>query len=169
MLISKDYKNQNETAHKNDKTWGTTAWRYADLVRGLSQEVKAESILDYGAGKETLKATCPELNIFSYDPSIKEISKSPGKHDLVCCIDVLEHIEPDCLEDVLDDLQRVTKKLGFFLISTVPAIKKLPDGRNAHLIVEDERFWLPKLIDRFGIGMVRNDVNSISVIVNKCP
>ena len=166
MLISKEYQEQNSKAHSEDTEWGTTAYRFADLVRELSNQIKAESILDYGAGKQTLRGALPGMNIHSYDPCIKEISKSPGRHDLVCCIDVLEHVEPDCLDEVLDDLKRVTKKMGFFLISTVPAKKHLPDGRNAHLIVEDEKFWLPKLLARFGRGMVRNEGNGLVVFVN---
>jgi len=31
------------------------------------------------------------------------------------------------------------------------AVKVLPDGRNAQLIQEDFRFWLPKLWTRFDI------------------
>ena len=164
-LISDAYKEQNIEAHK-EPAWGTTAHHYANLVRGLSNELHAESILDYGAGKQTLKGACPELPIQSYDPAISEISLPPEPCDLVCCIDVLEHIEPEYLDNVLDDLQRVTKKMGFFDISTVKAIKKLPDGRNAHLIIESEHFWLPKLLDRFGIGMVRNEGNALTVFVN---
>ncbi len=166
MLISEEYREQNIEAHKQPD-WGTTAHYYSNLVRGLSREVGAETILDYGAGKQTLKGACPELPITSYDPAIPEISDAPEPCDLVCCIDVLEHIEPECLDAVLDDLQRVTNKLGFFIISTVPAIKKLPDGRNAHLIVEKEHFWLPKLLDRFSIGMMRNEEKAITVMVTK--
>ena len=62
---------------------------------------------------------------------------------------MLENIEPDCLDDVLDDLQRVTRKNLFVEVSTQKAIHKLPDGRNAHLIVEPCRWWINQLWDRF--------------------
>jgi hypothetical protein len=66
-------------------------------------------------------------------------------------VDVLEHIEPDCLDDVLDDLKRVTKGIGFFTVACGPAAKVLPDGRNAHLIQEPPEWWLPKLLERFDL------------------
>lgn len=166
-MISEAYRKQNEQCHKDDESWGTTAHHHAQVVHHLAMELGAESILDYGAGKQTLKKALPALNIFSYDPSIKAISKKPGRHDLVCCIDVMEHVEPEFVDDVLDDLQRVTKKMAFILISTVKAVKILPDGRNAHLVVEDEHFWLPKLLDRFDIGMIRNEGNALTCFVSK--
>lgn len=59
------------------------------------------------------------------------------------------------------------RNTGFFTISTVPAIKKLPDGRNAHLIVEDYRWWLPKIWERFNITVYQNLGTEFSVIVDK--
>ena len=62
---------------------------------------------------------------------------------------MLEHIEPDYLENVLDDLQRVTFRHTYFSIYTGPAIRVLPDGRNAHLIQQPPKWWLPKIMERF--------------------
>jgi hypothetical protein len=62
---------------------------------------------------------------------------------------VLEHIEPELLDTVLDDLQRVTMGLGIFTVHTGPAVKVLPDGRNAHLIQQPAQWWLPKFLARF--------------------
>ena len=67
----------------------------------------------------------------------------------VACIDVLEHIEPHLLDNVLDDLKRVTAGVGVFTVNTGPAKKVLPDGRNAHLIQQPARWWLPKILERF--------------------
>jgi 2-polyprenyl-3-methyl-5-hydroxy-6-metoxy-1,4-benzoquinol methylase len=66
---------------------------------------------------------------------------APEPHDIVACTDVLEHIEPDCLDDVLKDIRRCTKKVAFLLIATRPAIKVLADGRNAHLIQQPYTWW----------------------------
>lgn len=68
---------------------------------------------------------------------------------MVVCIDVLEHIEPDCLEAVLDDLKRVTASFGIFTVATGPAKKVLADGRNAHLIQQDPEWWMMKIFARF--------------------
>ena len=72
----------------------------------------------------------------------------------MCCIDVLEHVEPHLLDNVLTDLRRVTKNVGFFTVHTGPAVKTLSDGRNAHLIQQSATWWLTKLSDYFQIGHV---------------
>jgi hypothetical protein len=41
--------------------------------------------------------------------------------------------------------------VAFITIHTGPAMKHLPDGRNAHLTQEPIEWWLPKLTDRFDI------------------
>ncbi len=76
--------------------------------------------------------------------------------DLVCCIDVLEHIEPLYLDAVLADLRRITVNVGMFTIHTGPAMKTLTDGRNAHLIQKPSSWWLPKLCERFEITHLRD-------------
>lgn len=35
--------------------------------------------------------------------------------DVVCCMDILEHIEPNLLDNVLKEFSRITKGLGFLL------------------------------------------------------
>ncbi len=52
---------------------------------------------------------------------------------------------------MLRDLKRVTKRKLFFNIATRPAQKTLPDGRNAHLIVETAEWWLNQLWERFKV------------------
>ena len=67
---------------------------------------------------------------------------------------MLEHIEPACLDEVLDDLERVTRKIGFFVIANRPAKKVLADGRNAHLIQEDVDWWRARLERRFAMHQI---------------
>jgi hypothetical protein len=69
----------------------------------------------------------------------------------VVCIDVLEHIEPDYLSNVLLELKRMTQQVGLFTVHTGPAKKILLDGRNAHLIQEPASWWLEQLIHHFNI------------------
>ena len=66
----------------------------------------------------------------------------------------MEHVEPPLLENVLADLRRVTKNIGFFTVHTGPASKTLSDGRNAHLIQQSATWWLTKLSAYFRIGHV---------------
>ena len=86
-----------------------------------------------------------------YEPSNELWSSTPEPTEFVACIDVLEHIEPELLDNVLNDLQRVTMKFGLFTIHTGPAAKTLPDGRNAHLIQEPLSWWEDKIKLRFKI------------------
>jgi len=111
-------------------------------------------LLDYGAGKGRLGITLKQhiqrpLTIHHYDPAIPEWASPPEPCGFVACIDVLEHIEPDLIDNVLDDLARVTAGVGVFTVHTGPAAKFLSDGRNAHLIQRPSSWWLPKLMDRF--------------------
>ena len=69
---------------------------------------------------------------------------------VVACIDVLEHIEPDLLDHVLDDLQRVVAGVGFH--GARRRRGKNPAGRrNAHLIQKPASWWLPKFFERFDL------------------
>lgn len=107
-----------------------------------------QSVSDYGAGKQNLlvglrSAGIDSVDYYPYDPAFEEYGE-PKAADLVCCIDVLEHIEPDKLENVLLDLARITVDFGFFSIHMGPAAKILSEGRNAHLIQEPSSWWLPK-------------------------
>ena len=73
--------------------------------------------------------------VYNYDPVTSPIDL-PKKADLVYSSDVLEHIEPDQLESVLNNLYSIADKYQYHLIACHPAKKKLSDGRNAHLIIE---------------------------------
>jgi hypothetical protein len=88
---------------------------------------------------------------------------------MVCCIDVLEHIEPDLLDNVLDDLKRVTKRIGFFTVSTSPAEKTLPDGRNAHLIQAAPEWWLPKFMERFELHVFQRTPDGFCIVCMALP
>jgi len=106
----------------------------------LAASLKTTCVLDYGSGKGYLAKSMP-YPIWEYDPVIPGKDESPRPADLVVCTDVLEHIEPDKLEYVLDDIRRVTKQLGYFVIHTGPSAKILADGRNSHLIQKPENWW----------------------------
>jgi 2-polyprenyl-3-methyl-5-hydroxy-6-metoxy-1,4-benzoquinol methylase len=148
--ITKSYKKLNEQLHETNETYGTSGWKWAKHVKTLSEEFKTTDILDYGCGKSTLQRELP-FEIFQYDPAIQRHSKYPSAHDIVVCTDVLEHIEPEYLNVVLDELHKLTKKVILLTIATRPACKTLPDGRNTHLIVENGDWWIEKLNKRFTI------------------
>ena len=167
MLISEEYRKQQETLHENPN-YGVASVSYAPLVTSLIDRLEIDEMLDYGAGKGRLAQSIKpsrKLLIELYDPARPEWADTPNPRQFVTCIDVLEHIEPELLDNVLDDLKRVTKEYGFFTIHTGPAVKTLLDGRNAHLIQEDFRWWLPKLWSRFDIHSMSHTTGGFYVVV----
>jgi hypothetical protein len=69
--------------------------------------------------------------------------------DVVVCADVMEHIEPECLDDVILHIRALAKQYAIFVIATQPSKKIMDDGRTAHLIVEGSGFWFAKLSSLF--------------------
>ena len=154
-LISVEYRRMQEELHRNPN-YGVASVQYAPVVAELLKQIGSAELLDYGAGKgrlgetlKTLMANPPKLR--HYDPARPEWSATPQPAPFVTCIDVLEHIEPELLDNVLDDLRRVTASAGFFTVHTGPAVKVLADGRNAHLIQQPPAWWLPKFLSRFDL------------------
>jgi len=160
-IISKEYIELNKKLHESTPTYGMGGAKYADTTLKLAKTLINDnnqfvSILDFGAGKGTLGTELAKSNIIiaEYDPAIPGKDETPRPADLVICTDVLEHIEPDKLEFLLDELKRVTRKLGYYVISTRKAGKILADGRNAHLIVEGKDWWESKLKKYFTVNKV---------------
>jgi acetolactate synthase regulatory subunit len=159
--------------HSAPEKWGTAAkLRFAEIIKFI-REQSVTDILDYGAGSANrlsamLNNAYPgEFFCTDYDPAIPEISQKPEPHSLVTCIDVLEHVEPELLDNVLCDLKRVIKQAGFFVIYTMPAQRFLKNGKNAHLIVESAEWWVEKLSKYFDVTVVQKSNSDVAVIV-KC-
>jgi hypothetical protein len=88
---------------------------------------------------------------------------------LIYSSDVLEHIEPELLDDTLQSLCECAVKYQYHLIACHPAKKSLSDGRNAHLIIEDPSWWNNKLKSLKNWNIVYEDVIERDVIVKKGP
>jgi hypothetical protein len=113
------------------------------------------SITDFGAGKCSLENALKtrfgiRVKYHPYDPAFPEYQE-PVPAELICCIEVLEHVEPDHLDAVLTTLQKITLNFGFLTVNTAAAKKFLPDGRNAHLIQEPISWWLSQLSKYFEV------------------
>ena len=152
-LISEEYRKMQQQLHENPN-YGVASVQFAPLVAQVIEAAATHELLDYGAGKGRLGIALKQyiqrpLTIHHYDPAIPAWSAPPQPCGFVACIDVLEHIEPALLDNVLDDLRRVTADVGVFTVHTQPAVKILPDGRNAHLIQQPPAWWLPKFLERF--------------------
>src|SRR5262245_8603332 len=130
LLISEGYRAMQQKLHENP-AYGMASVYFAPIVANVVKAVRATELLDYGAGKgrlgEELRTKFGlQLDIHHYDPAIPAWSAPPPPRRLVACLDVLEHIEPDLLDNVLDDLKRVVLGVGVFTVHTGAALKVLP-------------------------------------------
>ena len=166
--ISSEYLELQRKLHANPN-YGVASILIAPIVKEFFEAGKFVSISDYGAGKRNLYHTLTNLGLkkfkyYAYDPVFPDYGP-PQSADLVCCIDVLEHIEEEFLDDVLKDLKMITVKIGFFTIATGPAKKKLEDGRNAHLIQKPSNWWLIKLCKHFEIEHLQKQPGGFLLVV----
>ena len=166
-VISDNYREQQQKLHENPN-YGTASVQFAPIVSKLINQTQVDELLDYGAGKMRLFQNLKvghKLKLQAYDPAIPDLAGEPKPMQMVTCIDVLEHIEPEMLDNVLDHLKALTQEIGFFTVHTGPAVKVLPDGRNAHLIQEPASWWLPKLLNRFELQTFQKTPNGFFVVV----
>ena len=163
-LISAEYRQLNAQLHRENMAYGVGGEKHAEQVLKLTKVLKTKDVLDYGCGKGRLAKGLP-FHIQEYDPAVPGKEESPKPADIVVCTDVLEHIEPEKLGDVLRDLKRCTRLVGYFTIHMGPASKTLPDGRNTHLIQRPRKWWELRLRKRFQIGKISEEGQLLTVVV----
>jgi len=169
-VITEEYRVQQAALHAACPEYGVASAFFAPAVARIVKDQGVTELLDYGAGKgrlgrelaRLLGEACPPMR--HYEPAVPEWASAPAPADMVACIDVLEHVEMDCLDDVLEDLARVTARLGLFTVHTGPAIKTLPDGRNAHLIQQPAGWWLTRLFRHFTLTTLLRIPNGFMVV-----
>lgn len=167
MLITEEYRQLNAKLHENPKYGSRRREALYGQIRQLMKQTGSQTLLDYGCGKgemaKHLPATC-------YDPCVEQFSARPELHDMVACCDVLEHIEPDLLTNVLIDIRNLADRAVYLVISTRPAAKTLADGRNAHLIVKPLEWWSEVLTQHFPfwqLTITNSDISQITVLGTK--
>lgn len=159
MLISESYRRLNADLHQRT-IFGQRGERHAPVVRDLLKEHGAETVLDYGCGRATLQSALKGVKVWSYDPAIERYASPPPPCDIVVCTDVLEHIEPECLQSVLEHLRALTRQVAHIVIAIKPdGHKKLRDGRDPHLIVKPPDWWRAKLEQHYQLVRCVNVTN----------
>jgi 2-polyprenyl-3-methyl-5-hydroxy-6-metoxy-1,4-benzoquinol methylase len=159
-LISKHALSLNRQLHDAPEGFGGSGWKHFDTVKQFADEIEARDVLDYGCGEGTLRRSFKRFGytktLREYDPAVRGKDRMPDPADLVVCTDVLEHVEPDKVDNVIAHLCALARKGCFLVIATRLANKELPDGRNAHLIVEGAQWWMERLTkhDWTVLGMV---------------
>lgn len=149
-LISDGYRDAQRAMHRRPEGYGGSGRKRRDEVMAFAAEIGAAQVLDYGCGQGTLKTALVAAgytpDVMEYDPAIKGKDALPKPAELVCCTDVLEHVEPERLDAVLAHLLQLTGRAAYLLIATRKANKTLPDGRNAHLIVKPAAWWVERVV-----------------------
>jgi hypothetical protein len=162
QTITPEYAALNARLHSTDDRWGAGSWRHVEPVTAFKDETSSETVLDYGCGKGMLRRALGAPDWFyEYDPGIPGKDGKPEPADLVVCTDVLEHIEPELLDNVLEDIARCARRAAYIVVATRVAKKFLADGRNAHLIVEDAAWWREKLSKHFFIMSADGDPGEV--------
>jgi len=150
-LISQAYCKMNADIYNSSKRSAGGA-KHAEIVRKIAPKWDTRTILDYGCGqgdfKKAFDAFETQIEVREYDPAIKgkDTLTLLRNYDLIVCADVLEHIEPEKIDNVLNHIFALMEKGGYFVISLCETKVWLPDGRNAHVLLKPIEWWLDKFI-----------------------
>jgi len=144
MLISDNHRSQYQQ-YFDQLSFDHKPNRWQDKVERLYHQTNSKSVIDYGCGIMASLSEFSDLPIINYDPGVPAYSQLPPPADLVVCLDVLEHVEPDCMEHVLNHVILLAQKALFVTISTQESTKLLPNGAPWHCFVRDKHWWREKL------------------------
>jgi hypothetical protein len=145
MLISTEYRKLNEQLHCDMPSWGSDhadTWM-GPFLRGFIR------VLDYGAGKGNFHIQ--GIDFRRYDPAVPEYAADPEVTDVVICNKVMEHVEPECVDAVLDHIRLLARQLVIFKVSTFESKILMADGSSPHRVVMPAAWWLGKLLERWDL------------------
>ena len=152
-LATDIYKNQLYEQHIENKNWGQgSSLTKLKYFKEFLEENQCKTIIDYGCGKSNFKGFIEkdyDYKVTEYDIGIAGKDTLDEAADFIVCVDLLEHVEPDCLDNVLRHIQKYTLKGMFFSICKVKSHSSLKDGTNMHRIINDEDWWYSKVLQYF--------------------
>ena len=161
-MISDEYKRILTTIHTETK-FGKRR-KLPDHLENFLEEIKPATLIDFGCGKGnlvfTLKKRHNRINVIGFDPGNPRFDRPLFPVDMIISTDVLEHIEPELLDQTLEEIKQNSRYI-YHLISCAPAKLILPDGRNAHLIQESPKWWKEKF-ESLGYKILKEDYQEFS-------
>jgi hypothetical protein len=101
------------------------------------------------------------MEVINYDPAISKWNKDPNPEDYLICTDVLEHVEPQLIDNVIEHLVSKFNKSAFLAIDLERSKNILPSGKNAHLIVKDASYWVNKMMGNHTIVATKQKNNRV--------
>jgi hypothetical protein len=163
-LITEDYREQNRLLHASDATFGVGARKKVGLIKALEEKYGTRDILDYGCGKKDLQGALG-YEIQNYDPCVTGCDGEPRPARILVSLDVLEHIEPEFLDNVLKHMSSLMLEAGLLIIAPRLSSAILPDGTNAHRIVQQKAWWVEQVEKHFAIEHVSPKENDVIIYV----
>ena len=147
MLISEEYKEAIRAHRGRNPAWGSKAYKALPHINQLVKLTGAYSVIDYGCAKGRLVDLLIEqgLEAYGYDPCVEEFSVDPPVCDVIACRDVMEHVERECVDEVLAHMRSKARKAAWLLIVLRETKDWLEDGRNAHITVLPGETWIELL------------------------
>lgn len=157
MIIDPEYQAQLATMHSQGKF--VRGSKLLLFIKPFLEQYQPTSMLDFGCGHGALMTSIqqayPDMRVEGYDPGNPNHNHMPKRSfDAVISADVFEHVEPNHLAETLKLIRDKIIIAGWFRIACYPAKKSLPDGRNAHLIVQSPNWWREQLLANMDISIV---------------
>jgi len=164
----------------NQNNWvGESLAEYKYEIWNIIKENNIKTILDYGCGKakfhkllfnnKKVPGSPQGISITGYDPCVPVFSNKPtGNFDLTICIDVMEHVQEDKIDEVFKDIFSYSNKT-FLTITCYPATQTLTNGKNAHYTVKEPEWWKEKLqpYDGSFIAVFQTKPDRSKITINK--
>ena len=136
---------------------------HAPMVSEIINRLKVSELLGYWCGRAQLFQKLRvghDLKLQCYDPAIPGFAGEAIPMQMVVCVDVLQDVEPECLDAVLDDLKRVTEVVGYFSIR---------QDEDTPLISKDKAWWLDRIMTRWDLHTLQTTPSGFFVIVYAHP
>ena len=165
--VKKIYDRLYDKKYFSSRNYGRQNW--GEGTYDLIKELKVQSLIDVGCGRNNFVQWAREQGIEATGVDI-----ASGKADVICpahslpfadkqfeyltSFDMMEHILPQEVDEVLDEFNRVTSKGFLFHIAYRESRVKV-FGKQLHLTVEPESWWIEK-IEKFGTTNVFRGLTS---------
>lgn len=142
-MITPEYQQKITHYHKG-RVWGGAVKGKVFDIECTANDNGCRTILDFGCGFGMLKEKIGhKFDVTEYDAGIERKNKLPvGSYDMVVCVDVMEHVEPEFVDETIELLYQYATKVIYVSICCAPSLENFDDGENLHLTVRPPSWWM---------------------------